>query len=115
MKITYSLVGMSHQKSEAIVSQLQVGTALTLVREPRNSFDRNAVSVWHGGQRLGYISSKKNAGIAKILEERGEPFTPPADSPTMAMDGAPIALGGSLPCTFQRSFNSGYPQIVVEE
>lgn len=114
MKITYSLVGMNHQKTEDIVKALQVGDELLLVREPQNAYDKNAIAVWAGNRRVAYIPSKTNGRLAKIIDERGTDFTPAADSPTMAMDSAPV-IGRAMACTFQRSFNSGYPQIVVEE
>lgn len=114
MKITYSMVGMPHQKTDELVKALQPGTELLLVREPQNPYDPNAIAVWHGNRRLAYLPSKNNRHLAALMDERGAVFTPADGSPTMAMDNAPV-IGRSMPCIFKRSDNSGYPQIVVEE
>lgn len=114
MKTAYSLVGMNHQKSEEIVRSLAPGAPLTLVREPMNPYDKFAVAVWVGDRRVAYVPGKNNKKLADMIDRLGEPFAPPAGSPTMAMDSAPL-LGNSFPAVFKRSPNSGYPQAEVEE
>ena len=110
---TFSIVGMKHQGTEEIVAALKPGADLMLVREPENQFDKFAIGVWVDGRRIGYLPGKNNKGLADRIDAHGQDWTPPADSPTMAMDTAPTMLGLSMPATFMRSPNSGYPQAVV--
>jgi hypothetical protein len=45
------------------------GTALTLVREPDNPRDRNAVAIYVGRSLIGYVSSEDAPRVAKCLDE----------------------------------------------
>lgn len=109
-----SMVGMNHQNSEAIVTQLGPGAPVTLVREPDNKFDKNAVAVWVDGKRIGYIPKTTNRPLAALIDASGYKWTPPA--PVLAADekattAAPVHM--ALDAKFTRSPNSGYPQVVV--
>lgn len=111
MSKNYSIVGMEHQKSETLVAALGNGVVMTLVREPKNQFDANAVAVWVDGQRVGYIPKKQNGVLAQFIDQSGgEPsFFEPA---TIAMDKA--LLGRAITAKFIRSPNSGYPMVQVD-
>jgi hypothetical protein len=104
---TYSIVGLNHQKSEEFVTLLPVGTEATLVREPQNPFDPNAVAVYIHGRRVGYVPKAQNTVLAKFIDEKGEDFT-------MAMDSIDnIKAFKSIPAKFIRSPNSGFPMVEV--
>lgn len=46
-----------------------------LVREPRNEYDKNAVAVFGGGRKLGYVSAARAAMVAPLLDEfEGDAF-----------------------------------------
>ena len=113
---TYSIVGMNYIKTEGVVAALAVGTAVTLVREPNNEFDKNAVAVWVNGQRVGYIPKKTNAALAQFIDQTGSDWETPV---ILAEDGisAKTLTGGgvmkSIPAIFVRSPNSGYPMCQV--
>ena len=65
------LAGFRYHAAAEVWSELRVGDALELTREPDNAFDANATSVsWHG-RRLGYVPRRENAAIAWGLD-RGE-------------------------------------------
>jgi hypothetical protein len=112
---TFSIVGMNYIKTEAIVAALQPGHAVTLVREPTNPFDPNAVAVWVDGQRVGYLPKKQNAALAAFIDQTG------TEVASMAMDAVgktwdPANAGTKfIPAVFVRSPNSGYPQVSVSE
>ena len=40
-------------------------------REPNNKYDRNAVAVYVGEKKVGYIPRAKNAPVARFLERKG--------------------------------------------
>lgn len=62
MKGLYTLVGMKHWNAESMVRSLPTGEQLTLVREPTNAHDTNAVQVWARGVAVGYIGRGRAPG-----------------------------------------------------
>ena len=65
------LAGFRHGEAADAWPDLRNGDELTLVREPDNAFDPNAVRVeWHG-RKLGYVPRRDNAALAWAMD-RGE-------------------------------------------
>ncbi len=65
------LAGFRHHEAASVWSEVRVGDALDLVREPQNPHDANAVRVqWHG-RMLGYVPRAENAALAWAMD-RGE-------------------------------------------
>lgn len=104
---TYSIVAMNKIGTEEIVKALPVGTPVTLVREPHNVHDRNAVAVWADGRRIGYIPMKQNLVLAQFIDQH--------PTRNMAMDSMTGARADvhAIDAKFVRSPNSGYPQVEV--
>jgi len=100
MKKAFSMVGMEHRKTEALVKALQPGVPATLIRESTNRFDPNAIQVWIHGEFVAYIPKNQNALLAAML-----------DHPERPLDDAGSR---SIEAVFIRSPNSGYPQVEVE-
>ena len=64
-------VGM-HFRGQAIVdlvSLLEPGTTLGLVREPENQYDAYALMVMFEGQHIGYVERGQAAWISPIIDE----------------------------------------------
>lgn len=114
----YSIVAMKPLGTEEIVAALQPGAAVTLVRDPHNKFDANAVMVWVDGKHVGYIPKATNKQLAQFIDANGHELTlegPRPDAaaqPFMGMDNM-IARSRSITGKFVRSPNSGYPQVEV--
>lgn len=104
---TYSIVGMNYIKTEDIVAALKPGAAITLVREPNNEHDKNAVAVWANGQRVGYIPKKQNLVLAQFIDQ--QPIR------SMAFDSGTGFKTDvrAVDAKFVRSPNSGYPMVEV--
>lgn len=49
--------------------RLKNGDALRMVREPDNPYDANAVALYAGGIKLGYIPKKENTSLANLLDQ----------------------------------------------
>lgn len=66
-----SVVGMSHvERIEELTRNLDCGSELELVREPKNRYDSNAVAVHlPGGERIGYIPRDRNTDIARLIDK----------------------------------------------
>jgi hypothetical protein len=63
------IAGFHHYRGEAIWSSLEVDAELTLVREPKNKHDANAVALYIGKDKLGFVPRNTNHHIAKMLDE----------------------------------------------
>lgn len=62
------LAGFQYHAGKTLWPQMQVGDALTLVREPDNRYDAKAVRVeWHG-HKIGYVPRRENADVARLLD-----------------------------------------------
>jgi hypothetical protein len=68
------LAGFRHHEAAAVWSEMRVGDALDLVREPANAHDANAVRVEWRGRMLGYVPRAQNQALAWAMD-RGEPVT----------------------------------------
>lgn len=88
MKSIYSLVGMKYQNTEALVASLPKGEAVTLVREPSNVHDSNAVQAWARGTMLGYILAAQARSLARRMDQ---------DTPGQAVVGRMTFDGGARP------------------
>jgi hypothetical protein len=60
--------GLRYHDAKAVWDQMKVGDALSLVREPGNPYDGNAVRVEWNGHQLGYIPRAENEAIARQMD-----------------------------------------------
>lgn len=51
-----------------MLGELKVGTKLELERELNNPYDPQAVAIYYGDTKLGYIPASSNKEIGKFLE-----------------------------------------------
>jgi HIRAN domain len=80
MKALVALVGMKHRGTEKLVESLPLGEPLTLIREPTNQYDANAVQVWARDQHVGYVKSSQNRDLAASMDRAGGPGMPMMDA-----------------------------------
>lgn len=66
------LAGFQYYDGKVLWHEMKPGDVLTLVREPDNPHDANAVRVEWKGSRLGYIPRRENADVARQMD-RGAP------------------------------------------
>ena len=66
------LAGFQYYDGKSLWNTMRTGDALTLVREPRNPHDANAVRVEWRGQSLGYVPRRENGDVARQMD-RGAP------------------------------------------
>jgi hypothetical protein len=62
------LAGFRHYEAPDLWSEMRAGDALTLVREPDNPHDRNAVRVEWRSFKLGYVPRAQNEAVARMLD-----------------------------------------------
>lgn len=62
------LAGSQYYAVDRLWTDIRPGDRLTLVREPRNRHDRNAVRVDWNGNPLGYVPRAENRSVARALD-----------------------------------------------
>ncbi len=67
------LAGFRHYEAPNLWQDIRPGDPLTLVREPDNPHDRNAVRVEWRTFKLGYVPRAENEAVARQLD-RGTPL-----------------------------------------
>jgi len=67
------LAGFRHYEGGEAWRNMAVGDRLQLVREGDNPYDANAVRVEWRGVKLGYVSRRDNAAVARQMD-RGAPL-----------------------------------------
>src|SRR5215470_6132431 len=60
--------GLRYHDAKAVWDRMKAGDALTLVREPENPYDINAVRVDWREHPLGYIPRTENAAVARQMD-----------------------------------------------
>ncbi len=67
------LAGSQYYAVSKVWNEIRVGDRLTLIREPDNRHDRNAIRVEWNGHKLGYVPRAENRAAARALDA-GENF-----------------------------------------
>ena len=65
---TCFVAGFQHHDGKRLYSRMQVGDSLTLVREPRNAHDANAIRVEWQGKLIGYVPRNENQTLARQFD-----------------------------------------------
>ena len=65
------LAGFRYYDAKQVWDDMQVGDALTLVREPFNAYDTNAVRVEWRNHKLGYVPRSDNRAVAFHMDRGG--------------------------------------------
>jgi hypothetical protein len=60
--------GFKHYAGQQVLHNLQVGTALLLKREPNNAYDHQAIAIYDGHNKLGFVPTEHNDMLAKIMD-----------------------------------------------
>ncbi len=66
------LAGFNYHDAKQVWDDMQIGDALTLVREPHNTYDANAVRVEWRTHKLGYIPRSENRAVAFHMDRGGQ-------------------------------------------
>lgn len=62
------LAGSQYYAMNDYWTEIRVGDALTLIREPDNRHDRNAIRIEWRGHKLGYVPRAQNRAVAAALD-----------------------------------------------
>lgn len=65
--MSFHVAGFSHWYGLEVADELKPGTSVSLVAEPDNPYDPQAVAVMYGTTKIGYVPADCNASIAQLL------------------------------------------------
>lgn len=68
------------------------GEPLTLVREPTNTYDPNAVQVWACNEHVGYIKATEVRPLAAFIDQHGRPWVKPVAVSATPLFEPPAAI-----------------------
>lgn len=63
------VAGFRYHEGKAVWEEMKVGDSLTLLREPDNPYDGNAVRVDWQGHPIGYVPRTDNEALARFLDQ----------------------------------------------
>ncbi|MGX7350367.1 restriction endonuclease [Enterococcus canis] len=63
----FHIAGFAYYDGLEVIEELKLGTVVTLVGEPDNPHDPDAVAIYYQGKKLGYIPSSKNTMFSTFL------------------------------------------------
>jgi len=61
------IAGFTYYDGLDVINELQLGTPVSLKSEPENPYDPNAVSIYYGNTKLGYVPKSYNRILSDIL------------------------------------------------
>jgi hypothetical protein len=65
------LAGAQYYEAAVLWNEMKVGDGVTLVREPDNAHDANAVRIEWRGRKLGYLPRAENRAVAAEMDRGG--------------------------------------------
>ena len=69
------VAGFQYHDGQAVWSRLSVGDSLDLLREPDNPYDRQAVAVYRGNAKLGYVPRVANTAVSQMMDRGEQPVS----------------------------------------
>ena len=66
---TSPIAGFQYYQGELFWEELTAGDPFQLIRELDNSYDENAVAIYRGGVKLGYLPRVENIAVARMMDK----------------------------------------------
>jgi hypothetical protein len=66
--LQFHVRGFQYYNGPNIVYQMKPGESLTLVREPKNPYDKHAIALYHCNQKIGFVPREDNAVLSRLLD-----------------------------------------------
>jgi hypothetical protein len=63
------VAGYQYHKGHHVENEFKSGVPLSLVREPKNRYDSNAIAIYFGLTKIGYIPDAENTVLANMLDQ----------------------------------------------
>ena len=66
--LEFDVKGFRYYEGPDLIGKMRNGEALSLVREPENKFDKNAIAIHYKNQKIGFVPREKNEVLSKLLD-----------------------------------------------
>ncbi len=63
----FHIAGFTYYDGVLVFNKLKIGTELQLKAEPQNRYDEEAVAIYFGESKLGYVPESNNKALSVIL------------------------------------------------
>lgn len=63
----FQVAGFTYYEGVLVFNKLKIGTKLKLKAEPENKYDPQAVAIYYGEHKLGYVPRHSNYSLSKLL------------------------------------------------
>ena len=64
----YYIAGFTYYDGVDVFEDLKIGAQLVFKREPENAYDPNAVAIYYGEHKLGFVPRDENETLKKFLD-----------------------------------------------
>ena len=61
------IAGFTYYDGLDVINELMLGTPVAIKSEPDNPFDHEAVAIYYGEKKLGYVPQAKNSIVSNLL------------------------------------------------
>ena len=65
--LSMHVAGFSHWYGDEVMHKLRPGAKLRMVAEPDNPYDPNAIALYKGKTKIGYVPRDRNSALAQLL------------------------------------------------
>ena len=64
---SFHIAGFGHHEGYSVFSELQVGTKVEMRHEPGNPYDPEAIAIYYGETKIGYVPKEENSEFYTYL------------------------------------------------
>ena len=66
--LRFHVRGFQYYHGTELLSLMNAGDSLKLVREPKNRFDENAIALHYRDKKIGFVPAEKNEVLSKLMD-----------------------------------------------
>lgn len=66
--LRFGIAGFSYYEGAIAFKHLEIGTVLTLKREPTNTYDKHAIEIYYNDLKLGYVPKQESRKLSLLLK-----------------------------------------------
>lgn len=66
--LRFSIAGFSYYEGVIAFKNLEIGTILSLKREPTNTYDKYAIEIYYKDLKLGYVPKQESRKLSLLLK-----------------------------------------------
>jgi len=68
--LRFDIRGFRYYNGPDMIGRMKAGEELTLLREPDNKFDKQAIAVYYQAQKIGFVPREKNEVLSRLMDNK---------------------------------------------